>query len=571
MDYEKLVEVYEYLEKTPARLKKTDAIAELLRDTPTDVLPKVALLLQGKVFPSWSEKEVGIADLLMIKTISKSTGFSENDVMSGFNKTGDFGLVIEEMVGKRKQKTLFSKSLTVEKVFRNLQELASIGGKRSQDRKIQIVSELILSAKPKEAKYIVRTTLGDLRIGVAEGVMRDSVARAFFSGEKEKMKKIVKAIEWAWFLKPDYGEIARLAKEGGIEGIRKVGIEIGKPYHVLLAEKSPSLKDALESFDRIALEYKYDGARIIIHKKDENIWLYTRRLENVTVQFPDLIEYVRKCVKARECVIEGEMLGFDKETGKPLPFQSLSQRIKRKYDIDRAVKDIPIQVNLFDIVYLEGKSLFSKSLEQRRRELEGIIKPIPGKFQLARQLITKDMEKAEKFYKAALESGQEGLIVKNLDAEYQPGRRVGYWLKVKPTMENLDLVIIGAQWGTGKRTGWLGTLVLGCRKGDEFVECGMIGTGIKEKEQEKGSEGVTFTQLTKLLKPHIEYEKGRDIKIKPRIVVEVAYEEIQKSPNYSSGYALRFPRVIRIRFDRKPDGADTLERLEGLYGAQRGR
>jgi DNA ligase-1 len=569
MDYGKLVEVYEHLEETSGRLKKIDTIAELLRDSPIGVLPKVALLIQGKVFPSWSEKEVGIADLLMIKIISKSTGFSEKDVMLRFNETGDFGIVIEEMVGKRKQKTLFSEPLTVEKVFKNLQELAGIEGKKSQDKKFQIVSELILSAKPKEAKYIVRTTLGDLRIGVAEGVMRDSVARAFFSGEKEEMKDIVKAIEWAWFLKPDYGEIAKLAKKDGMEGIKKVGIEIGKPYHVLLAERSRSLKDALESFDRIALEYKYDGARIIIHKRGENIWLFTRRLENVTVQFPDLVEYVRKCVNAKDCVIEGEMLGFDKETGRPMPFQSLSQRIKRKYDIDKAVKDIPIQVNVFDIVYLEGKSLFSEPLEQRRKELEGIIDPIPEKFQLARQLITKDMEKAEKFYKAALEAGQEGLIVKNLDAKYQPGRRVGYWLKVKPTMENLDLVIIGGQWGTGKRTGWLGSFVLGCRKGDEFVECGMIGTGIKEKEQKY--EDVTFTQLTKLLKPYIEHEKGRDIKIKPKIVVEVAYEEIQKSPNYSSGYALRFPRVVRIRFDRKPDGSDTLDRLEDLYGAQRGR
>ncbi len=160
------------------------------------------------------------------------------------------------------------------------------------------------------------------------------------------------------------------------------------------------------------------------------------------------------------------------------------------------------------------------------------------------------------------------MIVKNLEARYQPGRRVGYWLKIKPTMENLDLVIIGAQWGTGKRAGWLGSLVLGCRKRDEFLECGMIGTGIKEKEDQ---EGVTFTQLTRLLKPYIESEKGRDVKIKPRVVVEVAYEEIQKSPNYSSGYALRFPRVVRIRFDREPSGVDTLDRVEKLYEMQRGR
>jgi DNA ligase-1 len=568
MEYAKLVEVYEYLEKTSARLEKIGTIAKLMRETPTDMLPRITLLLQGKVFPSWSEKEIGIADLLMVKIVSKSTGFSEKEVLSGFKKTGDFGLVIEDLVGKKKQKTLFTKPLTVEKVFENLRELAGMGGKGSQERKFRLVSELISSAKPKEAKYIVRTTLGDLRIGVAEGVIRDSIARAFLKGDKEEMKEAVKAVEWAWFLRPDYGEVAKLAKEGGLKALKKVGIEIGKPYHVLLAEKSPSLKEALESFDKPALEYKYDGARIVIHKKGNDIRLYTRRLENVTKQFPELIGYVKEGVKAESCVIEGEMLGFDRKTGRPMPFQFLSQRIKRKYEIEKVVKDIPIQVNLFDIVYLNGDVLFDKTLKFRRKALERIIKPRPGKFQLAKQLVTKNLKKAENFYEEALKAGQEGLIVKNLEARYQPGRRVGYWLKVKPTMENLDLVIIGAQWGTGKRAGWVGSLVLGCKRGDEFLECGMIGTGIKEKEDQ---EGVTFTQLTKLLKPYIESEKGKDLRIKPRVVVEVAYEEIQKSPNYASGYALRFPRVVRIRFDRKPEDADTLERIEKLYGLQRGR
>lgn len=567
MDYSRLVDVYEYLEKTPSRLKKIEAIAELMRKTPTEILPRVTLLLQGKIFPSWSDKEAGIADLLMVKIVARSTGFPEKEVIKRFKEMGDFGQVIEEMVGGKKQRTLFSRALTVEKVFDNLQKLAVIEGKKSQDRKFSLVSELISSAKPKEAKYIVRTTLGDLRIGVAEGVIRDSIAKAFL-GEEEDMKDVVKSVEWAWFLRPDYGEVARIAKEGGLKALKRVSIEVGKPYHVLLAERSKSLEDALGKFDKPALEYKYDGARIIIHKKGGKVWLYTRRLENVTRQFPELVEYVKECVKAEDCVIEGEMLGFDRKTGRPMPFQFLSQRIKRKYDIEKMVREIPIQVNLFDIVYLEGDALFEEKLESRRKSLKGIIKTKKGRFQIAKQLVTKDSEKAQRFYEEALSAGQEGLIIKNLDAKYQPGRRVGYWLKVKPTMENLDLVIIGAQWGSGKRTGWLGSLVLGCRKGDRFLECGMIGTGIKEKE---GQEGITFTKLTKLLKPYIESEKGRDVRIKPKLVVEVAYEEIQKSTNYSSGYALRFPRVVRIRFDKKASDADTAERIEKLHDMQRGR
>ena len=318
------------------------------------------------------------------------------------------------------------------------------------------------------------------------------------------------------------------------------------------------------------MEYKYDGARLVIHKKGHEIWLYTRRLENVTKQFPEVVEQSRKRIKARECIIEGEMVGFDSRTGKPLPFQSLSQRIKRKYDIHDIAKKIPVQVNLFDITYLEGRVLFDMPFRERREKLESVVDQLKGKFQLAKQLVTNDVKKAESFYQESLEAGQEGLIIKNLDASYQPGRRVGFWLKVKPTMENLDLAIIGATWGTGKRAGWLGSLVLGARdtESGDFAECGMIGTGIKEKDDK---EGITFSELTRLLRPNIEEEKGNKVTIRPNVVVEVAYEEIQKSPNYSSGYALRFPRVVRIRIDKGPDETDTLERLSKLYHLQRGR
>ena len=308
---------------------------------------------------------------------------------------------------------------------------------------------------------------------------------------------------------------------------------------------------------------------MVIHKKGDKIWLYTRRLENITRQFPEVVELARRGIKAGECILEGEMIGFDRGTGKPMPFQFLSQRIKRKYEIEKMVKEIPVQVNLFEITYLNGETLFRKPLSERRKLLEGAVSPVRGKFQLAKQLVTRDPEKAERFYKEALAAGQEGVIVKNLDAEYQPGRRVGYWLKVKPVLENLDLVITGATWGTGKRAGWLGSYILGCRDPEKggYLECGMIGTGIKEKAEE----GVTFKELTRLLKPHITSEKGNRVEIKPSVVVEVAYEEIQRSPNYSSGWALRFPRVVRLRPDKSPEGADDLKRIEKVFRIQRGK
>lgn len=452
----------------------------------------------------------------------------------------------------------------MEKVFENLQLIAKQSGGSSQERKMNLVAELLIQAKPKDAKYIVRTVLGQLRVGVAEGIIRDAIAEAFNVSPE--------SVENAWFLNPDYGEIAKTAKERGKKGLESVKLEIGRPLIVQLAEKAPSLEDAINSFERVALEYKYDGARMLVHKKEDKITIFTRRLENITKAFPDVVEVCEKGLKAKECIVDGEGLAIDKKTGKPLPFQMLSQRIRRKYEIEETAKGIPIELNLFDIVYLDGKTLFDLMLEERRKILSKVVKEIPGKLQLAKQLVTKNLKEAEKFYKESLEAGQEGLIVKNLDAKYQAGKRVaGGWLKVKPVLESLDLVITGATWGTGKRAGWFGSYILACREPDtgKFLECGMLGTGVKEKKTLEND--VTFKELTKILKPYIEFEKGNEIKIKPKIVIEVAYEEIQKSPTYSSGYALRFPRLLRLRIDKGPEEADDLDRLERIFRMQKGR
>ena len=543
MKYSVLAEIYEKLEKISAKLGKTHIVSDLLKETPKELLPKVVLLLNGSVFPSWSEEELGVANQLMIRSIAKAYGIHVDDVVKAFKKTGDLGKTVEEFAKSRKQTILGRKELTVDKVFENIQLIAKQTGEGSQERKLNLIAELLAQANSKEAKYIVRTILGELRVGVAEGIIRDAIAETFNVSPEE--------VENAWFLNPDYGEIARITKEKGKAGLKRIKIELGKPIMVLLAEKAPSLKDAIESFDKVALEYKYDGARFLIHLKDDKIWIYTRRLENVTKAFPDVVEMCKKSLRAKNCIVDGEALAINPKTGRPLPFQTLSQRIKRKYDIEKTIKEIPVQLNLFDIVYLNGKILFDINLEKRRKILKEIVKEIPGKIQLAKQLVTKDLKEAEAFYKEALEAGQEGLIVKNLEAKYQPGRRVaGGFLKVKPVMESLDLVIMGATWGAGKRAGWLGSYILGCRDPEtgNFLECGMLGTGVKEKKT--NPEDVTLAEMTKILKPHIISEKGNEVKIKPKIVIEVAYEEIQKSPTYSSGWALRFPRFLRIRWDR---------------------
>ncbi len=561
MQYSVLAETYEKLEKTSGKLEKTRIVAELLKETKAEELEQVVLLLNGSVFPAWSAQEIGVANQLMIRAIAKAYGAPEESVLKKFKQTGDLGLSVESICKEKKQKTFASKELTIEKIFSNIQKIATVSGKGSQEQKMNLIAELFVSAKPGEAKYITRTILGELRVGVAEGLIRDAIAQAF-SVDAE-------TVENAWFLNPDYGEIATIAKTKGESGLKKVKIVLGMPMMVQLAEKSPTLKEALESFENPSLEYKYDGMRTIIQKKDGKIWIFTRNLEDVTRQFPDIVELCKKGILAKECVIEGETIGMDR--GKPLPFQHLSQRIQRKYDIEEMVKKIPVKINLFDATYLDGEMLLLKPLMERRKILEKIINPVSGKFQMSEQLVTKNFAEADKFYKKALAEGNEGVIVKNLDAFYQAGRRVaGGWLKVKPTMENLDLVIIGADYGTGKRTGWFGSFVLGCRNEEgKFLECGMLGTGVKEKKTEETD--VTLKEFTKMLKPLIEKEENNHVWFKPRIVIEVAYEEIQKSPSYSSGYALRFPRFIRLRTMEKPaEQADTIERIAHLYEMQKG-
>ena len=566
MRYSELADVYEELESTAKKLEKSDIIAKLLKKTPAKILPDVVLLLQGKVYPEWSEEVLGVAGQLMIRAIAKATGESAEDVMDIFTKKGDLGLTVEDLSKQKKQRTLFSEELTIEKVFENLKQIAKQAGAGSQDKKQMLIAELIAHAKPKEAKYIVRTVLEELRVGVAEGLVRDAIAKAF--GVEPKV------VEDAWFLRPDYGEIAEIAKEKGEAGLKKVKIEVGMPIHVLLAEKSPDLKTAVESYDKVLLEYKYDGMRTLIHKQGNKIWIFTRRLENVTAAFPDLVKLCKENIMARECILDSETIGVDKN-GKPVPFQLLSTRIKRKHEIEASVGKIPIISNLFDIIYLNGEILFDEPLWKRKEILEKSITEKKGKFHIAEGLVTKDLEKAEKFYKEALKAGQEGLIVKNLDAKYQPGRRVaGGWLKVKPVMESLDLVIVGATWGAGKRAGTLGSFFLALRDPStgKFLECGMMGSGVKEKRSEamEASE-MTLKELTKELKPLIEFEKGNTVKIKPKIIVEVAYEEIQKSPTYESGYALRFPRLVKMRPDKALEEVDTKTRIKRLYEQQKGK
>ena len=584
MEYIKLAELYKNLESTTKRLGKTHYISELLKKIPKQDLQETILLLEGRLFPAWEEKEMGVASRLVLKAINKATGISTEEIEKTWKKTGDLGIVAEELVNKKKQRTLFSKELTTGKVFFNLRKLPELTGIGAVEKKISLIAELLTSAKPLEARYIIRTVLEELRIGVGAGSIRDAIVWAFFSkkigfkySQKEnsidlkdraEYNKYVDAVQNAYDLTNDLGVVAEKAKELGLNGLRATGIEIGKPIKVMLALKVNNIKDGFERCGKPSqIEQKYDGFRVQAHKEKGKITLFTRRLDNVTKQFPELVKSVKENIKGDSFIIDSECVGFEPKTKKYLPFQNISQRIKRKYDVELMAKKFPVEMNVFDVLYYNGKNLIKEEFKERRKLIEKIVRGSPMRIRLAEKLVSSDVKDVNKFYKSSLKAGNEGVMFKKMDAPYKPGGRVGYMVKLKPTMETLDLVIVKADWGEGKRAKWLSSFTLACIDEEEnYLEVGKVGTGIKEK----GEEGVSFEQLTEQLKPLITSEKGKEVKVRPKIVVEINYEEIQKSPTYSSGYALRFPRVIRLRtMERTEKDISTLDMIKELYNGQK--
>ena len=555
MRYKKLAELYQEASSTTKRLEKIKILSKFLLQL-SEKDKDVMYLLMGDIYPEYDERRIGISNQLAIKAISKSTGTEPSQVTKEWKKIGDLGEVAKKLTESKKQTTLHSHILSTEKVLENLRKLPALEGKGTVGKKLGLITELLTSAEPTEALYLVRTLIGDLRIGIQESTIRESLAKAFFSDPKTATPQIKKAIDKS----NDLGIVFEIARKGKIKELEKIHLEVGKPIKAMLAQKVLTIKDGFKALGSpCAIEYKYDGFRMIIHKQGKEISLFTRSLENVTKQFPEVIEYLQKYVEGDSYILDSEAVGFNKITKEYTPFQSISQRIRRKYHIEKLQKEFPIEVNVFDVLYYNGKSLLEEPFEKRTKITKQIITNHPYKIIHAKQIITGDEKKAAEFYKKALKDNQEGIMMKNLKAEYSPGRRVGHMLKIKPEEKDLDLVITGAEYGAGKRSGWMSSFILSCRgkKQGEYLEIGKMGTGIAEKENE-----ITFATLTKMLTPLITKEKGKRVEIKPKIIVAVTYQEIQKSPNYNSKWALRFPRFTALREDKPLSEIADLEEIE---------
>ncbi len=561
MEYADLVSVYDRLEATSGTHEKTDILAEALASADDEHLGTLALLVRGQVFPDWNSTTLGVSSSRVTDAIVDATGVAAEDVEEWWREAGDLGDAAAEAVRRKSQATLVSRTLTVESVHDTLTELAGYAGSGSQGRKVKTVAGLLGSADPAEAKYVVRTVLGTMRLGVGEGILRDAIAQAFLDDGKDAADVVQRAYE----VTNDFALVARTASREGVSALQALDVEVFRPIKPMLAGNADSMADALADLgdaDGVALlETKYDGIRAKLHADGDDVRLFTRRLDDVSVQFPDVLEAVREAMTADRYILEAELVGYDPETGDPVPFQRLSQRVTRKQDIDAMADAIPVTVHVFDCLLLGEASRLDAPLRGRLAALDGVFEPIEGRIERAAHRRTDDVEAAEAFYEETVAAGHEGVMVKNLDATYQPGSRVGYQRKVKSTMEPLDLVVTRAKWSEGRKSDFLGRPYLACRDpdADAFLEVGRMHTGFTDAQLEK---------FTALVEPLIRSVDGREADLTPEVVLEVEYEEIQSSPTYDSGYALRFPRLSEIRTDLSPEDADTIATVERLYDEQ---
>ena len=619
MEFETLVKVYEKIDKTSKRLEKVSILADFLSKLDDNEIYYVMLLLKGRVFEDWNRKDMGISSKMMLKVISVSSGLDIKKIIDVWKQEGDLGIASMKILSKNQQKTLFRDKLMINQVVEDLRKISNLSGHGSSELKIKLLSKLLSDADPLEIKYIVRTVLEDLRTGASDGVIRDAIKLAFLeqkvlnvdiidipevsgsdlvsensldfkkgeesnsgkgnTSKKDKSKldksdsidvvdNSLEILQNAIDLTSDLGEVALLAKKG-LDELKNVKPKIYKPLRLMLFPKTDSFENIFKNLGKkSAFEYKYDGFRVQIHKGSKGIKIFTRRLDDVTTQFPDIVACIDKNIKTKNFILDCEIVGYDSLTGDYLPFQSISQRIKRKYNIDEVAKKFPVEVIVFDVLYLDDESYLKTKFKDRRKILNNLISDFPKKICLSKYIETSSVEEATNFYRDSLNQGFEGIMAKSLDSYYIPGRKVGAGFKLKPIMQELDLVITKAEWGTGKRSRWLTSFTLSCIDDDgTLLEIGKVSSGLKELE----SEDLSYSKLTELILPLIIFEKGKEIEIKPEIIIEVNFEEIQKSPTYSSGFALRFPRIIRLRDDKGLDELTDINQIEKLYLEQKGR
>lgn len=551
MKYQELVDVYSALEATTKRLEKTDIIAEYLKKLDADTIGKVGLLLLGGVFPAWSSEEIGIGAKLVERAVAEAVGTTQAKVEDAVRDEGDIGLACIKLYSKKSQMTFFSQPLTINFVFDSLQKLSKISGSRSTNRKISIILELLSQASATEAKYLTRTITEELRIGVGDGIVRDAIAQAFDINKK--------VVERAQMLTNDFSVVARTALLEGASGLSRLNLTPGTPVKPMLAQLSPPVAEIIPEMGTAICETKYDGIRLQVHRNGNEIRIFTRRLENITHALPEIVELFDEYLPHDDYIVEGEVIAT--RDGKPLPFQNILHRVRRKYNVEEAMENVPLKLYLFDVLYYK-EPMIDEPLMTRRETLENIVDTSVDEMNLSTMIIgTPDnIDEIEELFNSSIAAHHEGIMIKDASEPYIPGIRGKKMLKYKAEPETLDMIIVGGTYGIGKRGDFVGSYLVALRdENDEFKTVAYAATGLDD---------ATLEYLTGKMKEIEITTKGREIVVEPKIVLEIAFSEIVESPEYETGYSLRFPVVKNIRKDKGPMDVDTVERLLSMYKAQ---
>ncbi|MBM3896123.1 MAG: ATP-dependent DNA ligase, partial [Thaumarchaeota archaeon] len=482
MKFSIIVDTFEKMENTTKRLELTQHLVDLFKNTPSDLISKVVYLIQGKLRPDFDGVELGVAEKLAIRAISKSAGIPIKKIEETYNKDGDLGHAASKVLEQKTQTTFVKEPITTERVYETLYKIAELEGSRSQDMKMKYIASLLNDASPLEARFLLKILLGTLRLGIADNTVMDALAVAY-TGTKENRE----VLETAYNVSSDLGKVAEAIATKGLDGTKKFEVSVFNPIRPMLADRVKSEQEALEKLgDEFAAEYKLDGERVQIHLKGDKVVLFSRRLENITSYYPDIVEKIPNTLKAKDAILEAEAVAINEDTGEFLPFQELMHR-RRKYGVDKAVEKYPITINFFDTLYLDGKSYLDVPYSLRRKTLEEIVKE-DNFARLVPMTKVKTENEIEEFLENSINAGCEGLMLKVFDAPYRAGMRGSNWLKLKREYRNelgdsLDLVVIGAFFGRGRRTGRYGTLLLATYNDDEdiFPSICKVGTGFTDE------------------------------------------------------------------------------------------
>ena len=578
MEFSIISTMFEKMEKTAKRTELTNILVELLKKTPKKIIPNVVYLLQGIIRPNFEGVELGVAEKLAIRAISKSAGLPIKKIEDDYRNCGNLGLTASNILKLKTQTTFTAEKITVERVYETLFKIANLEGKGSQDLKMKYISSLLNDATPLEAKFVLNILLGTLRLGIAENTVMDALAIGF-TGKKEYRKQI----EDAYNVSSDLGKVSEVIASEGLDGIKKFQISLFSPIRPMLADRIKSEEEAIKKMPtEFAAEYKLDGERVQIHKQADKIILFSRSLENITKYYPDIVENIGNSLDVNEGIFEAEIVAINENTGEFLPFQELMHR-RRKYKLKEAVLQYPITVNFFDVLYFDKKNCLDLKYSERRKILESSVK-VNNFAKLVPIAIVKNENQIEDFLENSINSGCEGLMLKILDAGYRAGIRGGNWLKLKREYRNelgdsLDLVVIGAYFGKGRRTGKYGTLLLATYnpEKDNFPSICKVGTGFTDESLDQLYQILSNKVILKK-NPRIESEMEADVWFEPELVLEIVASEITLSPIHKTaldtirkgtGLALRFPKFTgKIRIEKGSEDASTDEEVYSLYRGQ---